>query len=163
MSVFKVMEQAGIYAVDCPVTDEDILQKAAEILLSKVNDSDVLDNPELVKRFLQYKIAPLEYEVFVVLFLNNRHKLISYEEMFRGTIDGASVYPREVVKQALSNNSAAAIIAHNHPSGVAEPSMADERITQRLKEALALVDIRLLDHLIIGDNETVSLAERGVI
>ena len=101
-------------------------------------------------------------EVFACLFLDNRHRVIAYEELFRGTIDGASVHPREVVKRALHFNTAAVILAHNHPSGIAEPSQADERITQRLKDALALVDIRLLDHMIIGD-DVVSFAERGLL
>ena len=105
----------------------------------------------------------LEHEVFCCLYLDKRHRLIQFQELFRGTIDGASVHPREIVKLALQRNSAAVIIAHNHPSGVAEPSQADEMITQRVKEALALVDIRLLDHIIIGDGTSVSLAERGVL
>ena len=104
-----------------------------------------------------------QHEVFVGIFLDNRHRMITYKELFRGTIDGASVYPREVVKEALAVNATAMIIAHNHPSGVAEPSKADENITLRLKEALGFMDIRLLDHLIIGCDEIVSLAERGVI
>ncbi|MGB5209269.1 MAG: JAB domain-containing protein, partial [Gammaproteobacteria bacterium] len=94
---------------------------------------------------------------------DNRNRLIGLEELFRGTIDGASVYPREVVRQALAHNAAAVILAHNHPSGVAEPSQADEAITRRLKNALALVDIRVLDHLVIGDGEAVSFAERGLL
>ena len=97
------------------------------------------------------------------LYLDKRHRLIEYEELFRGTIDGASVHPREIVKMALRRNCAAVIVAHNHPSGIAEPSQADEFITQRVKEALALVDIRLIDHIIVGDGASVSLAERGLI
>jgi DNA repair protein RadC len=103
------------------------------------------------------------YEVFCCLHLDNRHRLIAFDELFRGTIDGASVHPREVVRQALARNAAAVILAHNHPSGVAEPSQADELITHRLKEALALVDIRLLDHLIVGDGSCVSFAEKGLL
>jgi DNA repair protein RadC len=99
--------------------------------------------------------------VFACLFLDNRHRVIAFEELFRGTIDGASVHPREVVKHALHHNAAALILAHNHPSGVAEPSRADVQITRRLVAALGLVDIRVLDHLVIGDTEAVSLAERG--
>ncbi len=163
MSLFKMMDQAGIYAVDCPVTNEDILEKAADILLEKVNHSDVINDPTETRRFLKCKISALEHEVFVALFLDNRHRVIAYKELFRGTIDGASVYTREVVKEALAYNAAAMIVAHNHPSGVAEPSHADERITSRLKEALGFMDIRLLDHLIIGCDEIVSLAERGVV
>jgi DNA repair protein RadC len=97
------------------------------------------------------------------MHLDNRHRLIAFDELFRGTIDGASVHPREVVRQALARNAAAVILAHNHPSGVAEPSQADELITQRLKEALALVDIRLLDHLVVGDGSCVSFAEKGLL
>lgn len=103
------------------------------------------------------------HEVFFVLFLDNRHRLIEAVEMFRGTIDGASVHPREVVKESLLRGAAAVILAHNHPSGVAEPSQADEMITLRLKDALALIDVRVLDHLIVGESKVVSLAERGVL
>jgi DNA repair protein RadC len=105
----------------------------------------------------------LEHEVFCCLYLDKRHRLIEFQEVFRGTIDGASVHPREIVKLALQRNSAAVIVAHNHPSGIAEPSQADELITQRVKEALALVDIRLLDHIIVGDGVSVSFAERGLL
>ena len=163
MNVFKLMDQPGVYTVETPLTDEDILEKASDILLEKINNSDVISNPKDTRTFLKFKLSALEYEVFAVIFLNNRHQIITYKELFRGTIDGASVYPREVVKEALAVNATSIIIAHNHPSGVAEPSQADERITLRLKEALGFMDIRLLDHLIIGFDETVSLAERGVI
>ena len=163
MSVFRVVDQPGVYLADGPLTNEDILEKAADILLEKINHSDVISDPADTRRFLKCKISTLEHEVFVGLFLDNRHRVIAYKELFRGTIDGASVYPREVIKEALSVNAAAMIVAHNHPSGVAEPSQADERITVRLKEALGYMDIRLLDHLIIGCDEIVSLAERGVI
>ena len=101
--------------------------------------------------------------VFACLFLDNRHRVIKYEELFRGTIDGASVHPREVVKRALHHNSAAVILAHNHPSGVAEPSLADEAITRRLKDALSLVDVRVLDHFVVAAGESVSFAERGLL
>lgn len=100
---------------------------------------------------------------FTCLFLDNRHRVITFEELFQGTINGASVFPREVVKKALSHNAAAVILAHNHPSGVAEPSEADRNITQQLSKALALVDIKVLDHLVVGDGETVSMAERGLV
>ena len=105
----------------------------------------------------------LPHEGFCGVFLDNRHRVIALEELFRGTIDGASVHPREVVKRALAKNAAAVILAHNHPSGIAEPSQADELITRRLKEALALVDIRVLDHLVIGDGVCESFAERGLL
>jgi DNA repair protein RadC len=120
-------------------------------------------SPADTEAFLLAKMRDLGHELFCCLFLDNRHRILRFDEMFRGTIDGTSVYPREVVKEALSVNAAAVILAHNHPSGVAEPSQADERITRRLKSALELVDIRLLDHLIIGDGKTTSLASRGLI
>ena len=113
--------------------------------------------------FLQARTRHLGHELFCCVYLDNRHRVLRVDELFRGTIDGTSVYPREIVKEALAVNAAAVIVAHNHPSGVAEPSQADERITRRLKAALELVDIRLLDHLIIGDGSTTSLASRGLL
>ncbi len=120
-------------------------------------------SPADTESFLIAKLRNLGHELFCCLFLDNRHRVLRFDEMFRGTIDGTSVYPREVVKEALAVNAAAVILAHNHPSGVAEPSQADERITRRLKSALELVDIRLLDHLIIGDGRATSLASRGLV
>ena len=122
-----------------------------------------MTSPKLVKDFLSLKLGSLEHETFCVMLLDKRHRLIEYVELFRGTIDGASVHPREVVKLALAKNAAAVLCAHPHPSGVAEPSQADERITQRLRDALALVDIRVLDHLIIAGDEVLSMAEKGMI
>lgn len=122
-----------------------------------------LSSPGEVREYLVARLRDRPYEVFCCLYLDNRNRLITIEELFRGTIDGASVHPREVVRQAMTHNAAAVILAHNHPSGVAEPSQADEAITQRLKSALALVDIRVLDHLVIGDGRTVSFAERGLL
>jgi DNA repair protein RadC len=119
--------------------------------------------PAATRQFLTAQLRDRPYEVFCCLHLDNRHRLIHFEEVFRGTIDGASVHPREVVRQALRHNAAAIIFAHNHPSGVAEASQADELITRRLKDALALVDIRVLDHLIVGDNSCLSFAERGLL
>ena len=120
-------------------------------------------SPADTEGFLKARMRHLDHELFCCLFLDNRHRVLGFNELFRGTIDGTSVYPREVVKEALAVNAAAVILAHNHPSGVAEPSQADERITRRLKSALELVDIRLLDHLIVGDGSTTSLASRGLI
>ncbi len=140
-----------------------VLEMSKRYLYETLEKQDVISNPEDTRQYLKSQLRDKPYEVFAALFLDNRHQIIKFEELFRGTIDGASVYPREVVKKALEYNAAAMIIAHNHPSGVAEPSTADERITIRLKEALGLVDIRLLDHLVIGDGEIVSLAERGII
>lgn len=122
-----------------------------------------LSNPRATREFLRMRLRDLPHEVFCCVYLDNRNRVIGFEELFRGTIDGASVHPREVVKQALARNAAAVILAHNHPSGVAEPSQADELVTRRLKEALALVDIRLLDHLVIGDAACESFAERGLL
>ena len=123
----------------------------------------VLGDPKGVRAYLRVHYAGVEREVFSCLFLDNRHRLISAENLFFGTIDGASVHPREVVKRALEVNAAAVILAHNHPSGVADASQADELITRRLHEALAIVDIRCLDHLIVGDTKVTSLAERGLM
>jgi len=122
-----------------------------------------MNAPAATRQFLTAQLRDRPYEVFCCLHLDNRHRLIHFEEVFRGTIDGASVHPREVVRQALQYNSAALIFAHNHPSGVAEASQADELITRRLRDALALVDIRVLDHLIVGDNNCLSFAERGLL
>jgi DNA repair protein RadC len=122
-----------------------------------------LANPRATREFLRARLRDLDHELFCCLFLDNRHRVISFDEVFRGTIDGASVHPRDVVKLALSRNAAAVILAHNHPSGIAEPSQADELITTRLREALALVDIRVLDHIVVGDGACVSFAERGML
>ena len=122
-----------------------------------------LHSPSATREFLISRLRDMPHELFCCLHLDNRHRLIAFEELFRGTIDGASVHPREVVKQALARNSAAVILVHNHPSGVAEPSHADELITRRLRDALQLVDIRVLDHLIVADNGCLSFAERGLI
>jgi len=124
---------------------------------------ETIKSPTDTQAYLHARIRHLGHEMFCCLYLDNRHRVLRFDEMFRGTIDGTSVYPREVVKEALAINAAAVILAHNHPSGVAEPSQADERITKRLKSALELVDIRLLDHLIIGDGETTSMASRGLL
>lgn len=120
-------------------------------------------SPALVKEYLCAKLAGFEHEVFAVLFLNSQHRLIDYTEMYRGTIDGASVYPRGVVKQALRLNEAVVIFSHNHPSGNPEPSRADKAITKRLTEALALVDARTPDHVIVAGSDSTSFAERGLI
>jgi DNA repair protein RadC len=143
------------------------LQAAIEISRRQLSETlragPSLASPRATRDYLIARLRDLEHEVFCCLYLDKRHRLIQFEELFRGTIDGASVHPREIVKQALQRNCAAIIVAHNHPSGIAEPSQADELVTQRIKEALALVDIRLLDHIIIGDGASVSLAERGMI
>ncbi len=143
------------------------LQAALELSrrhhLERLQRGPGLSDPTEAGSFLQASLRDLGHELFVCLFLDNRHRVICYEPLFRGTIDGATVHPREVVRQALACDAAAVILAHNHPSGVAEPSDADCRITRRLADALALVDIRVLDHLIVGDGDCVSLAQRGLI
>jgi DNA repair protein RadC len=139
------------------------LELARRHYAEAMRSGPLLDSPAATHQFLVSRLRDQSYELFCCLHLDNRHRLIAFDELFRGTIDGASVHPREVVKQALSRNAAAVILAHNHPSGVAEPSQADELITRRLREALALVDIRVLDHCIVGDNGCLSFAERGLL
>ena len=124
---------------------------------------DSLGSPEHTRRFLIARLRDLPHEVFGFLFLDNRHRIISFDELFRGTIDGASVHPREIVRQTLTHNAAAVIFAHNHPSGVAEPSNADRNLTRRLQQALALIDVRVLDHFVIGDGVATSFAEQGIL
>ncbi len=139
-----------------------VLEMARRYLFENLQRGDTLSSPQDTRQYLSSQLRDYPHEVFAVLFLDQRHRVICFEELFRGTIDGASVYPREVVKKALQHNAAALIFAHNHPSGVAEPSQADEQITRRLIDALKLVDVRVLDHFIVGD-EVVSFAERGLL
>jgi DNA repair protein RadC len=139
------------------------LELARRHYLERLRQGPSLTSPRAAREFLVARLRDKDHEVFCCLYLDSRHRLMCFEELFRGTIDGASVHPREVVKQALARNATAVILAHNHPSGVAEPSQADELITTRLRDALALVDIRVLDHLIVGDGTCTSLAERGVV
>ncbi|MDB6084043.1 MAG: repair protein RadC [Gammaproteobacteria bacterium] len=146
-----------------PASKEEILKAAREVMNRKVRRGTSLSSPQLVRDFLTVKLGDLEHEIFCVMLLDKRHRLIEYVELFRGTIDGASVHPREVVKLALAKNAAAVVLAHPHPSGIAEPSHADEQITSRLRDALGLVDIRILDHLIVAGGSVVSFAERGLI
>ena len=124
---------------------------------------DALSSPARVRRYLSLQLSGNQHEIFAALFLDNRHRVIVFEQLFRGTIDGAAVYPREVLKRCLAANAAAVIFAHNHPSGVAEPSDADISITRKLCDALALIDVRVLDHLIIGQGTQTSMAERGLM
>jgi DNA repair protein RadC len=144
-----------------------LLQAALELARrhyrAELASGPTLESPQATRGFLVAQLRDRPYEVFCCLHLDNRHRLIAFDELFRGTIDGASVHPREVVRQALARNAAAVILAHNHPSGVAEPSQADELITHRLRDALGLVDIRVLDHLVVGDSRCVSFAERGLL
>lgn len=140
----------------------DILDKAATLIAKKYDRKNAFTNTQATKDFLTYKLIKHEREVFAVMLLDNQHRLIEFRELFFGTIDAAPVYPREVVKLVLEHNAGAVIFAHNHPSGVAEPSEADKRITRRLTDALALIDVKVLDHIIVGQTP-VSFAERGLL
>ena len=140
-----------------------VLEMGRRHLSATLKEGDLLTTPALVRNYLSAQLRHQPREVFAVLFLDNQNRLIAYDELFYGTIDGAAVYPREVVKKALSRNANSVILAHNHPSGIAEPSQADQRITQRLQDALSLVDIRIIDHMIVGDSEVISFAERGLL
>ena len=159
-SSLMVRDTQGRYLL---ATAEQILDAARQAIERKMQRGTSFTSPAAVKEYLRAKLAGFEHEVFAVLFLDSQHRLIEYSELFRGTIDSASVYPREVVKEALRLNSAAVIISHNHPSGNPEPSAADKVLTQRLKEALGLVDVRTLDHIIVAGTDTTSFAERGLL
>jgi len=154
-----VRDSEGVYH---DIHQDDLLTAAQACIIERFNKGEALTNPQAAATFLQVLIAGKDHEVFTVLWLDTRHRVIGHSDMFRGTIDGAAVYPREVVKDGLAHNAAAVIFAHNHPSGNPEPSQDDIAITKRLKDALALVDIRVLDHLVVGGS-TVSLAERGLL
>jgi len=139
------------------------MELARRHLAEELRRGDAMLSPTDSAAYLKAKLRDYPYEVFAVLFLDTRHRPIAFEELFRGSIDGASVHPREVVRRALAHNAAAVIMAHNHPSGVAEPSQADRLITLRLQDALGLIEVRVLDHLVIGDGDPVSMAARGWI
>ena len=142
----------------------DVVQEALSLLTTTMRTKPIsLTSAEAVKNYCRLNLAMKEHEVFGALFLDSQHRLIEFRELFRGTIDGCSVYVREVAKEALSLNAAAVIFTHNHPSGISEPSQADIRITERLKEALSLFDVRVLDHLIVSVESCVSFAERGIL
>ena len=164
MSKDYVLDNVGNYCFTSPVPEDNIVSIASEILTNRAKTtSELVTGADDAGRLLSMQISGYEREVFVVMFLTTRHRLIGIEELFFGTIDGASVYPREVVKKALLLNAAALIIGHNHPSGDATPSQSDIHITQRIKEALALVDIRLLDHIVVSVGGYESLAEKGLL
>jgi len=163
MTKFKTSETQGQYQVEGTVSADEIVTMAKRLLNKRFAKGRAMTEPKSSKDYLTLKLSHLEHEVFSILFLSNNHKIIAYEELFRGTIDAASVYPREVVKRALQLNAAALILAHNHPSGESSPSQGDIQITHKLQKALKMVDIRILDHIIIGSEEPVSLAELGHI
>lgn len=152
----------GHYRLSPTTTENEILRAAEEILTLRFQRGEALTDPSSAGRILKMRLAHIENEVFTVVFLDSRHQLLAIEDLFHGTIDGCEVHPRVVVKRALELNAAAVILGHQHPSGSPEPSAADRAITARLKQTLALVDIRLLDHFVVGGAATpVSLAARG--
>ena len=159
-SALLVQEVAGAYR---PAQAEEVLQAAQALLLGRVRGREVMSSPGVVRDFLRVRLGALEHEVFAVVHLDAQNRVLEYVEMFRGTVTQTSVYPREIVKEALARNSAAVLLVHNHPSGVAQPSRADEALTTTLKAALALVDVRVLDHLIVAGPEILSFAERGLL
>jgi DNA repair protein RadC len=156
-----VKNEQGLYHVQGCVKPEEIVSTAATILLDELTGREALTSPIDVAQFLQMALAQEKNEVFAAIFMTNKHKLLGFEQLFQGTIDSAAVYPRVVVQQALACNATAVIFAHNHPSGCCEPSQADRTITTRLKDALALIDVRVLDHFVVSRSEWVSLAQRG--
>jgi DNA repair protein RadC len=156
-------ETAGTYRITDQVTEAELLSIAKAFARRRLARGRKITQPALAFDYLQVLLQDYEHEVFSALFLDSQHRVICFEELFRGTIDAASVYPREVVKKALAHNAAAVILVHNHPSGDPKPSDADRRITQRLKEALEIVEIRVIDHVIVGSEGCSSLAELGHI
>lgn len=146
--------------------EDQIIAKAIQILENRMLyqvSGDVLSSPQAVRDFIRLKLAGQEHEIFMTIWLNAQNQVIATEEMFRGTLTQTSVYPREIVKHALKHNAAGVILVHNHPSGIADPSRADEVLTQALRQALALVDVKVLDHFVVGTTVTVSFAERGLL
>ncbi len=163
-NAFHLNETTGRYLPTRPLLANDIIAKAKELVSAALKrDSACLCNPSAVRDYLQLALSGCERETFAVLYLDTRHRVITVEHLFTGTIDSCNVYPREVLKSALNHSAAAVILAHNHPSGDSEPSEADKCITRRLQEALKLVDIRVLDHFIVGSNEPLSFVERGLL
>lgn len=145
------------------MTDDKVIEQALAILASRMKAGSALSSPAAVRDYLRLAIGAREHEVFVVVFLDAQHRVLACEELFRGTLTQTSVYPREVVKAALRANAAAVVLAHNHPSGVAEPSQADELLTRNLRDALSLVDVKVLDHFIVAGHHALSFAERGLL
>jgi DNA repair protein RadC len=143
--------------------EDEVIVRALRILRARLKERDVFATPDAVKDYLRLQAQGLTYEVFSLMYLDGQNALIEYERLFRGTLTQTSVYPREVVKQALAHNAASIVLHHNHPSGVCQPSRSDEALTQTLKSSLALVDIRVLDHIITSDRGALSMAERGML
>jgi DNA repair protein RadC len=146
-----------------PASEEEVVREARRVLSQRVRRGTTMSSPATVKDHLRMQLGMLEHEVFCVLFLDAQHRVIELRQMFRGTVSQTSVYPREIVKEALALNSAAVVLVHNHPSGAAEPSRADELLTLTLRTTLALVDVRVIDHLVVAGADVVSFAERGLL
>ncbi|MFW7342261.1 DNA repair protein RadC [Pollutimonas sp. H1-120] len=159
-STLLVRDAQGCYL---PASSDQILEAARQVVDQKMTRGTAFSSPAVVKEYLTTKLSGLDVEVFAVLFLDSQHCLIEYVEMFQGTLNQTSVYPREVVRAALDRHAAAVIVSHNHPSGVPEPSAADEALTAHLKQALTLMDIRMLDHIVVAGQKTTSFAERGLL
>lgn len=159
----KASDTTGTYLVESPVTESDILLMAKQLACLCLRRGRALTSPNEVFSHLQALLVGYEHEVFALLMLDSRHRVIAFEEVFRGTLDGASVYPREVVKVALEHNAAAMVLVHNHPSGDPEPSQADRHLTHKLRDALNLVGVRTLDHVVVGHEGCVSMAEQGYL
>ena len=160
---FKIDETKGTYTVLTPVTEKDILTMANQLAKNRLAKGNVIERPSSAFIYLQTLMSKYEMEVFGSIFLNTQYRIISFEELFYGTINAANIHPREVVKRALELNAAAIIFVHNHPSGDSSPSDADVQITIVLREALNLIDVRVLDHIVVGANECVSMTECGLI
>ena len=154
-------EDTGTYVMEAPVTEADILRMAQQLAMSRLSKGRALTEPKQVFSHLQTLLQYHEHEVFALLLLDTKHRIIGFQELFRGTLDGASVYPREVVKIALEHNAAAVVLVHNHPSGDPEPSQADRTLTTTLKNALNMIGTKTLDHIVVGHEGCISLAERG--
>lgn len=159
----KASDSTGTYLVESPVTETDILLMARQLASLRLRRGQALTSPKEVFSHLQALLADYEHEVFALLLLDSRHRVIAFQEVFRGTLDGANVYPREIVKISLEHNAAAVILVHNHPSGDPEPSQADIKLTRSLRDALNLVGTRTLDHIVVGHEGCLSLAERGLL
>jgi DNA repair protein RadC len=153
----------GTYEITRRITKEEVVTLARHVIEQQFQELNTIQSPNDTRSYLVFQLAQYDREVFCCIFLDTRHRVLGFEKLFYGTIDGASVHPREVLKRALAHNAAAIICAHNHPSGLPEPSSSDQRLTQRLKDALALIDVRLVDHVVVGGTETISFAERGLL
>ena len=163
MNNFYIHDGCGNYIFNQPVNEKILLRLANKISAKRLSRGQTIKSSKDVMLYLNNKLAHYEQEVFAVLFMDNRHRIISFKVMFYGTINGSSVYPREVVKQALKQNSASVILVHNHPSGDPKPSDADQRITKTISDILRVVDIKVLDHIVVGMEGTVSLVEQGLM